>query len=127
MRAVWGAFGVVLALAACGRVDLPVVGFSPGPAAGLEDRVWQAEGDDGALRVFLSDGTLMQAACGGPWRLSAWRRVGDTELVWEDGEETLRAVIALQGPRELVLVTGPEGATRTEAFRRVQAPRACDG
>ncbi len=113
------------ALAGCGRVDLPVVGFSPGPAAGLENRVWQEEGDPQVLRAFLSDGTMLTARCGENWRLSAWRRVDDATLAWETAQGSVQAEIAVQGPRELALVIDPAGTASTLAFRAAQAPLDC--
>ena len=51
---------------------------------GLVDRVWtKADGDlPGIMKIFLSDGTLVQDSCWETHRLSSWELTSDTTLNW---------------------------------------------
>ena len=128
MRAVmtWG----LLLLGACARSDLPLPAFpglSPGAAEAAEigDRIWLDEtpgAPEGAFVAFLSDGNLLQDSCGELWRLSPWRRVDATTLVWEEDGRTIRAEIALAGEDRLALLI--DGAI-SRRFRAAQAPMVC--
>ncbi|TPE48850.1 hypothetical protein [Amaricoccus solimangrovi] len=131
--------GGLLGLAACSRGDLPlpaVPGLSLGSAeeAEITDRVWLDEtpgAPRGAFLAFLSDGTLIQDSCGELWRLSPWRRVDATTLVWEEDGATIRAEIALAGDSELALAIAPPGGEAetgggmTRRFRAAEAPMVC--
>ena len=60
--------------------------------AGLTNRVWQKSGagDDlpGVIRIFLSDGTLVQDSCWETHRLSRWKMRSASDLTWnEDGTD----------------------------------------
>lgn len=120
---------IVLAatLSGCGLASVPR-GVLPAFEAEFEDRVWREvnpEAPPGAIRAFLSDGTMLTADCDGGYRMSPWRRVDAVTLVWEDGGAPIRAEIAAIGPRELALVLDPEGAAIPLAFQRAEAPLTC--
>ncbi len=73
----------------------------------LTDRVWVKAGDEaslpGVIKIFLSDGTLVQDSCWETHRLSAWQKSGDNAVTWnEDGME-IRADIVTLSADELVL------------------------
>jgi hypothetical protein len=73
----------------------------------LTDRVWVKAGDEaslpGVIKIFLSDGTLVQDSCWETHRLSAWHAAEDMSLNWnEDGIEIKAEVITLSA-NELVL------------------------
>lgn len=120
---------IVLAatLSGCGLASVPR-GVLPAFEAEFEDRVWREANPDapsGAIRAFLSDGTMLTASCAGGYRMAPWRRVDATTLVWEDGGEPVRAEIAAIGPRDFILVLDPEGTGIPLAFERAEAPVAC--
>ena len=114
-------------LAGCGLARNPGL-VLPAFEAKFEDRVWREEGPaaaPGAIRVFMSDGTMLTADCAGTYRLASWRRIDDMRLVWEEGTAVTQAEIAGVGPRELGLFVDPEGAATPLTFRRVEAPLDC--
>lgn len=134
----WWVAGGCLALAACSRGDLPLPpmpGLSLGGAEEVEiaDRVWldrTSGAPEGAFIAFLSDGTMIHDSCGEVWRLSPWRRVDQTTLVWEEDGVTIRAEIAVAGEDELALAFEPgdsdTGAARvTRQYRAADAPMVC--
>lgn len=127
--------GAVLALSACARSDLPlpaIPGLSLGKPeeAEITNRVW-LDTTPGALRgafvVFLSDGTMIADSCDELWRLSPWRRVDPTTVVWEEDAVTIRATIAVAGPGELALVVGEgtPGGGSARRYRAAEAPMVC--
>lgn len=74
--------------------------------SGLTDRVW-VKADDaglpGAMKVFLSDGTLIQDSCWETHRLSPWQQVSETAVSWnEDGMDISADIVSLTDA-ELVL------------------------
>jgi len=117
-----------LALTGCAAAGLPQPGILPPVAARIEDRVWldtSPDAAEGAFRAFLSDGTLVEGSCAGPYRLAAWRRIDGATLAWDGPGGVTRAEIAAAGPRDLALLVDPEGAAVPLAFRRAEAPMAC--
>jgi hypothetical protein len=72
---------------------------------GLVDRVWtKVDGDlPGVMKIFLSDGTLVQDSCWETHRLSPWELTSDTALKWnEDGMDIAADIVSLTDA-ELVL------------------------
>ena len=125
---------LALALAACGRVDVPGVAMPGSGGAGTRDlvvnRVWLAEDADaapGSFLVFVADGTLVMDSCGETWRMAPWRWIDGGTLVWEEDTATVRAEVAVVGRRELVLVLEPEGMNLTRSYRAAEAPMVCPG
>ena len=72
---------------------------------GLVDRVWTKAGGDlpGVMRIFLSDGTLVQDSCWETHRLSPWELTSDTALKWNEDGLDIAADIVLLTDAELVL------------------------
>ena len=82
----------------------------------LTNRVWVKAGDEAALpgviKIFLSDGTLVQDSCWETHRLSAWTKAGENAVSWnEDGVE-IRADIVTLSADELVLKVAGMGEER---------------
>jgi hypothetical protein len=101
LLALWGV-GSAAALPAQARestADQENVEMEPMRHA-FTDRVWQQEtetGDrPGVIRIFLSDGTLVQDSCWETHRLSAWHMTSDTGLAWnEDGAEITAEIVSV--------------------------------
>jgi hypothetical protein len=130
--------GAALAVAACARSDLPIpaipgLGLGASEEAEITGRVWldaTPGAAQGAFLVFLPDGTLVQDSCGETWRLSPWRRVDPTTLVWEEDGATIRAEIAIAGAEDLALLIAPENnpaAAMSRQYRAARAPMLCPG
>lgn len=105
LLAMWGV-GSTACLPALAE-DAPTAAASDSRTAkpGLVDRVWtKADGDlPGVMRIFLSDGTLVQDSCWETHRLSAWELTSDSALKWnEDGMEINADIVSLTDA-ELVL------------------------
>ena len=50
----------------------------------------------GVIRIFLSDGTLVQDSCWETHRLSKWAMTGDADLSWnEDGMDIAASIISV--------------------------------
>ena len=95
---------------------------------GLTDRVW-TKADDGGLpgvmRIFLSDGTLVQDSCWETHRLSQWQLVSDTSLKWnEDGMDIDADIVSLTDA-ELVLNLKLAGGNQEEKYVAATAPYVC--
>ena len=96
---------------------------------GFTDRVWtRAEGADdlpGVMRIFLSDGTLVQDSCWETHRLSAWSFTSDTRLSWnEDGMEIAAEIVSLS-ETELVLSLELVGGATQETYVAATVPYLC--
>lgn len=100
-----------------GRIDKP----------GLTDRVWtKADGDlPGVMRIFLSDGTLVQDSCWETHRLSSWQLTSDTSVTWdEDGMEIAADIVSLTDT-ELVLNLKLVNDTVEETYVAATVPFLC--
>ena len=100
-----------------GRIDKP----------GLVDRVWtRTDGDlPGVMRIFLSDGTMVQDSCWETHRLSAWRLTSDAALSWnEDGTEIAADIVSLTDA-ELVLSLKLAGGAVEEIYAAATVPYLC--
>jgi hypothetical protein len=73
----------------------------------LTNRVWVKEGDQaqlpGVVKIFLSDGTLVQDSCWETHRLSAWHKDGDAAVGWNEDGMDIKADIVTLNADELVL------------------------
>jgi hypothetical protein len=71
------------------------------------NRVWVQEGtgDDrpGVMRIFLSDGTLVQDSCWETHRLSEWTMTSDTGVSWNEDGMDIAAEIVSVSAESLVL------------------------
>lgn len=90
----------------------------------LTNRVWvrSEEGQlPSSLKIFLSDGTLVQDSCYETHRLSEWHQVSATSVSWnEDGMDIAADIVSLT-PDELVLSLKLAGGT-TEEQHYVPSP-----
>ncbi|MBU1307566.1 MAG: hypothetical protein KKF33_18840 [Alphaproteobacteria bacterium] len=63
------------------------------------NRVWvQADSSDlpGVMKIFLSDGTLVQDSCWETHRLSKWSMIGEADLTWnEDGMDISASIVSV--------------------------------
>ena len=72
------------------------------------NRVWvkQGAGDEappGIMRIFLSDGTLVQDSCWETHRLSEWKMASDSAVSWnEDGVDVTADILSVSA-NDLVL------------------------
>ena len=102
---------------------------TPGlPTTGLTNRVWiKTDSGDlpGVIRIFLSDGTLVQDSCWETHRLSSWKMLSDTKLSWsEDGTEIAANIAALTADK-LTLVLQLKGGAVEEHYAAAPVPSVC--
>lgn len=93
------------------------------------NRVWVKEdaGNDlpGVMRIFLSDGTLVQDSCWETHRLSNWTMTGDTALSWnEDGADIAASIVSVSND-ELHLQLQLGGETVDERYVAAAVPFTC--
>jgi hypothetical protein len=112
-------------LAACSGTE----GDRPPTATDLlVDRVWTQTGGDrpGVMRIFLSDGTLVQDSCWETHRLSRWRAEEGGMLRWEEDGIQIRAEVAALDDAALVLrIQLLGGAVETERYTKAAVPYVC--
>jgi hypothetical protein len=96
--------------------------------AGLTDRVWTKAEDDGlpgVMRIFLSDGTLVQDSCWETHRLSQWELTSDTALRWNEDGMDIDADIVSLSDAELVLSLRLGSSTQEEKYVAATVPYVC--
>jgi hypothetical protein len=76
----------------------------------LTNRVWVKDGDDDALpgiiKIFLSDGTLVQDSCWETHRLSTWTKDAEAQVTWtEDGME-IKAEFSVSADELVLKIAG---------------------
>lgn len=107
------------------KTELAAAGSAPPQ---LTNRVWvktEEGGLPGVIRVFLSDGTLVQDSCWETHRLSPWSMRGGNDLSWnEDGVEIMAHIKALSADR-LTLVLDLKGGPVTEHYAAAPTPSVC--
>ena len=95
----------------------------------LTDRVWVKEGDDtalpGVIKIFLSDGTLVQDSCWETHRLSAWQKDGDAAVSWNEDGMDIKADIVTLTADELVLSLKLIGGDVEERYTPATVPYVC--
>ncbi len=128
LLALWGV-GPCLDMSAMAEEETSEVAADNSPVKrSFTNRVWVKEesGDlPGVMRIFLSDGTLVQDSCWETHRLSAWSMTSDTELIWnEDGTDISATIASLTGGAlELDLKLGAE--TVRERYVSAEVPYVC--
>ncbi len=95
----------------------------------LTNKVWVKAGDDAALpgviKIFLSDGTLVQDSCWETHRLSPWQMTGARSVSWtEDGAEVKADIVTLTAD-ELVLSLQLKGGAVEERYAPSPVPATC--
>lgn len=95
--------------------------------AGLVDRVWtKADGDlPGVMKIFLSDGTLVQDSCWETHRLSAWELTSETALKWNEDGMDINADIVSLTDAELVLSLKLGNDAVEEKYVTATVPYVC--
>ena len=97
--------------------------------ADLTNRVWVKTGDESALpgviKIFLSDGTLVQDSCWETHRMSPWQMKTPKSLSWtEDGAEIKADIVTLTAD-ELVLSLNLKGGVSEEHYAPSPVPAVC--
>lgn len=92
------------------------------------NRVWVKEdtGDlPGVIRIFLSDGTLVQDSCWETHRLSGWKMTSETAVSWnEDGIDIAAEIVSVDaGSLVLSLQLGSEAVE--ERYTAATVPYVC--
>jgi hypothetical protein len=92
----------------------------------LTDRVWVKAGGEealpGVIKIFLSDGTLVQDSCWETHRLSAWTKAGDNAVSWnEDGMEIKADIVTLSADELVLKVAGMD----EERYTPANVPYVC--
>lgn len=127
LLAMWGV-GSTACLPAFAE-DAPTAAASDSKTAkpGLVDRVWtKADGDlPGVMRIFLSDGTLVQDSCWETHRLSAWELTSDTAIKWNEDGMDINADIVSLTDAELVLSLKLGGDAVEEKYVTATVPFLC--
>lgn len=95
--------------------------------SGLVDRVWtKADGDlPGVMKIFLSDGTLVQDSCWETHRLSPWELTSDTALKWNEDGMDINADIVSLTDAELVLSLKLGSDAVEEKYVTATVPYVC--
>ena len=95
----------------------------------LTDRVWVKAGDKsslpGVIKIFLSDGTLVQDSCWETHRLSAWQKDGATTVSWNEDGMDIKADIVTLTADELVLSLKLVGGDVEERYTPATVPYVC--
>ncbi len=95
---------------------------------GLTDRVWTRAEDNGlpgVMKIFLSDGTLVQDSCWETHRLSAWELVADNALKWNEDGMDINADIVSLTDAELVLSLKLGDSAQEEKYVPATVPYVC--
>lgn len=123
---------LVVALLCCGACRT-----SPATSELLVNRAWTAEdpgwtagstnseGWPGVLRIFLSNGTLVEDSCWDHYWLSTWRMESEHTLNWREGEKEIAAEVVLLNDKELVLRVNLPDGSQEEHYYSAPVPYAC--
>lgn len=91
------------------------------------NRVWTQTGSDlpGVMRIFLSDGTLVQDSCWETHRLGEWQMTSATSLSWdEDGAEITADIVSVSADN-LVLSIRLGNEVVEERYTAADVPFVC--
>jgi hypothetical protein len=131
LLALWGVGSSLPARAEDVTADDPAKTAQTEPSSaesGLTNRVWtKSETGDlpGVIRIFLTDGTLVQDSCWETHRLSQWKMVADKKLTWNEDGTDINADIVTLGPNELVLAVNLPGGAVEERYTSATVPYVC--
>lgn len=94
------------------------------------NRVWVKEDASselpGVMRVFLSDGTLVEDSCWETYRLSAWRMTSDTSVSWnEDGMDIAADIVSVSASDLVLNVKLVGGESVEERYKAADVPYVC--
>ena len=93
----------------------------------FSNRVWVKADDErpGVMRIFLSDGTLVQDSCWETHRLSQWQMTSDTSVTWnEDGTDIVAEIVSVSSS-DLVLDLQLGSETMEERYTAAAVPFVC--
>ena len=94
----------------------------------LTNRVWVKSGENelpGVIKIFLSDGTLVQDSCWETHRLSAWQMSGGKTVTWNEDGMDIKADIVTLTASELVLSLKLKGGDVEERYAPAGVPYVC--
>lgn len=95
----------------------------------LTNRVWVKASEDaslpGVVKIFLSDGTLVQDSCWETHRLSAWHQTGASSVSWNEDGMDIKADIVTLTADELVLSLKLKGGDVEERYVPAPVPSTC--
>jgi len=92
------------------------------------NRVWVKESGEelpGVIRIFLSDGTLVQDSCWETHRLSPWKMTSDTSVSWNEDGTDIAADIVSVSSSSLVLNVKLGSDTVEERYTAADVPSVC--
>ncbi|MEO6394366.1 MAG: hypothetical protein ABIO40_00465 [Devosia sp.] len=96
---------------------------------GLTDRVWVRTEDGqlpGALKIFLTDGTLVQDSCWETHRLSAWEMISPTSVKWnEDGVDIAADIRSLSASELVLALKLRDGSIEEQHYAPATIPYVC--
>jgi hypothetical protein len=133
LLAMWGVGGACLDVPAFAE-DSPTEA-QPDPQSdhspakrSFTNRVWvKTETGDlpGVMKIFLSDGTLVQDSCWETHRLSTWNMESDTGLSWNEDGMDIKASIASVSSSDLHLVVSLGAEQVDEHYTAATVPYVC--
>ncbi len=91
------------------------------------NRVWTQSDSElpGVMRIFLSDGTLVQDSCWETHRLSRWQLTEDGNIRWdEDGAEITAEIVSVSAD-SLLLRVNLGNEVVEEGYTAASAPFVC--
>ena len=132
LLAMWGVGSAAClpALAEDGAPEAVAADDSAPAKRSFTNRVWvkQGLGDDppGVMRIFLSDGTLVQDSCWETHRLSAWRMTSPTAVTWnEDGIDISADIVSVSAQSLVLNLRLVGGDTLEERYAAAEIPYVC--
>lgn len=131
LLSLWGVGTVACLPAAAQDASTPASESSTDNEDGdeLTNRVWVKAGDaealPGVVKIFLSDGTLVQDSCWETHRLSAWQKSGDSAVSWNEDGMDIKADIVTLSADELVLSLKLIGGDVEERYTPATVPYVC--
>ena len=129
LLSLWGVGAITGLPAAAQDASTPVTETSTDDDDELTDRVWVKAGDEaslpGVVKIFLSDGTLVQDSCWETHRLSAWQKTGDNAVTWNEDGMDIKADIVTLSADELVLSLKLTGGDVEERYTPATVPYVC--
>lgn len=129
LLAAWGVGTPVCLPAMAEEAPTEEVADSSPAKRSFTNRVWVKEGDGedlpGVMRIFLSDGTLVQDSCWETHRLSEWKMGADGAVSWnEDGVDVTADILSVSADR-LVLALKLGADTVEERYVAADVPFVC--
>ena len=125
LLAIWGVGTTAASLPAYAEETTPESTKAAAQSSpGFTDRVWTRAEDStlpGTMKIFLSDGTLVQDSCWETHRLSAWQFTSDTTVKWnEDGMDIAATIVSLADTELVLKINGTD-----ETYAAAVVPYLC--